>query len=238
MIVRRKKGVDSIGRRFHGPCGRWKARIGTGLLILISLVFSQGNAFPQGLPEIPTPVKIARIKEFRKKRNEFLKNHPRSPLRKEDRKEFRGLEVYPINLKYVFVGKIDRYHLNIRNPEYYATFPTNKGTNKRYVRYGKFAFELGGTTYTLQLYKSILSDYLYVPFKDKTNGRETYELGRYIDAEILPGYYTIIDFNLAYNPNCMFNENAICPIPPEENFLPIKVMAGEKRYSASSKGSQ
>jgi len=238
MIVRRKKGMDWMGKRSHGRCGRWKNRICTGGLILISLVFPHGNAFPQGVPEIPTEVKIARIKEFRKGRNEFLKNHPRSPLRKEDREEFRGLEVYPINLKYVFVGKIDRYHFSIRNPEYYATFPTNKGINKRYIRYGRFTFELDGTTYTLQLYKSILSDYLYVPFKDKTNGRETYELGRYIDTEILPGYYTIIDFNLAYNPNCMFDENAICPIPPEENSLPIKVLAGEKKYNGSSKGSQ
>lgn len=63
-------------------------------------------------------------------------------------------------------------------------------------------------------------------------------MGRYIDTKILPGYYTIIDFNMAYNSNCVFNENAICPIPPEENFLPIEIMAGEKMYKDSSEGSQ
>ena len=227
-----------MGRISQRPSASWKACIGAGGLILILMVSPLWKAFAQGAPEIPTHVKIARIKEFRKGRNGFLKNHPRSPLKGEEREQFQALDVYPVNLKYVFTGKIDRYHLNIHNPDYYATFPTNKGTNKRYIRYGKFTFELDGETYTLQLYKSILSDHLYVPFKDKTNGKETYELGRYIDAEILPGYYTIIDFNMAYNPNCMFNEDAICPIPPKENFLPIEIMAGEKKYNSPSKGSQ
>ncbi len=212
--------------------------MGAGGLIAVSMVFPLWNAFSQGLPEISTQAKISRIKAFRKARNEFLTHHPRSPLREEDRKEFSGLDVYPVNLKYVFVGKIDRYHLNIHNPDYYATFPTNKGTNKRYIRYGKFTFELEGKPYTLQLYKSILSDHLFVPFKDRTNGEETYELGRYIDAEILPGYYTIIDFNMAYNPNCMFNEEAVCPIPPEDNFLPMEVKAGEKKLNSSRKEPQ
>lgn len=238
MIVHKKGSLDWMGRKFHGPFESWKTRMGAGALILISIIFPPWNALPQGFPEIPTQVKISRIRDFRKGRNGFLKNHPRSPLGEEEREEFQGLDVYPINLKYVFVGKIDRYHLNIHNPDYYATFPTNKGTNKRYIRYGKFTFELDGKTYTLQLYKSILSDHLYVPFKDKTNGKGTYELGRYIDAEILPGYYTIIDFNMAYNPNCMFNENAICPIPPEENCLSIEIKAGEKEYHTPSKGPQ
>src|SRR4030042_775664 len=73
------------------------------------------------------------------------------------------------------------------NEKYYATFLTNKGTNKRYIRYGKLQFRLNGKDYTIETYKSILSDMLFIPFKDMTNGKETYEGGRYIDAEILPG---------------------------------------------------
>jgi len=227
-----------LGRRFRGPFEKWKAPVGTGALILVFFMAPAGIALPEELPEIPTEMKIARIKEFRKIRNEFVKNHPRSPLNKEERREFSALDVFPVDLKYFFVGKIDRYNLNIHNPNYYATFPTNKGTNKRYIRYGKFTFKLNGKTYTLQLYKSILSDSLFVPFRDETSGHETYEVGRYIDAEILPGYHTIIDFNMAYNPNCMFNENAVCPIPPEENSLPTRILAGEKKYEGSSETPQ
>ncbi|MBW2056073.1 MAG: DUF1684 domain-containing protein [Deltaproteobacteria bacterium] len=208
-------------------------RFGGVLLIVLAVLFVWSARAP-GLTSVSTETKISRIKDFRKRRNEFLKNHPRSPLSARDRERFQGLDVYPINLKYVFVGKIERYRLNIHNPDYYATFPTNKGTNKRYIRYGRFSFELEGVTYTLQLYKSILSDYLFVPFRDKTNGKETYRLGRYLNAEIFPGYYTIIDFNMAYNPNCAFNENSVCPIPPEENYLPVEIKAGEKRYRSPS----
>jgi len=59
--------------------------------------------------------------------------------------------------------------------KYYATFLTNKGTNKRYLRYGKFRFILDGREYTIEIYKSILSDTLFIPFKDDTNEKETYE---------------------------------------------------------------
>jgi uncharacterized protein (DUF1684 family) len=224
-----KKESDRKDRRLAQPSSKNRNHTCMAALILTSLLYFPWTAFSQEPPAIPPRVRTVAIKEFRQKRDAFMKNHPRSPLREEDREGFQGLDYFPIDLRYVFVGKIDRYRLNIHNSDYYATFPTNKGTNKRYIRYGKFTFQLDGVDHTLQLYKSILSDHLYVPFKDKTNGKETYELGRYIDAEIIPGYFTIIDFNMAYNPNCVFNENAVCPIPPEDNSLPLEIKAGEKR---------
>jgi uncharacterized protein (DUF1684 family) len=69
---------------------------------------------------------------------------------------------------------------------------------------------------------------LFIPFKDMTNGKETYEGGRYIDAEILPGYQMVLDFNLAYLPSCAYNESFICVLPPRENTLKIRIPAGEK----------
>ncbi|HUL29535.1 MAG TPA: DUF1684 domain-containing protein, partial [Thermodesulfobacteriota bacterium] len=115
-------------------------------------------------------------------------------------------------------------------PMYYATFLTNKGTSKRYLRYGKFPFTLEGRSYTLEVYKSILSDFLFIPFKDRTNGKETYEGGRYIDAEILPDYRTVVDFNMAYNPSCAYNPNFACVLPPQENTLDTGIRAGEKNF--------
>lgn len=70
---------------------------------------------------------------------------------------------------------------------------TNKGTDKRYIQYEKFNYSLDGKEYTIEIYKSILSDHLINPFIDKTNGKESYGGGRYIDAEILPGYKMIVD---------------------------------------------
>ncbi|MDO9351531.1 MAG: DUF1684 domain-containing protein [Deltaproteobacteria bacterium] len=174
---------------------------------------------------------IKEIKNFREERDDFFKNHQRSPLKWADKLKFHRLSYYPIDLKYRFIGKIERYTLDIRDPQYYATFLTNKGTKKRYVRYGQFKFILNGKEYRLQLYKSILSDTLFIPFKDKTNGKETYSGGRYLDAEIaVPDYEVTIDFNMAYNPSCAYNEKFVCALPPEENILNIEIQAGEKKF--------
>jgi len=169
-----------------------------------------------------------RVAKWIKERDAFFKSHQRSPLSEKDKKKFNGLKYYPFNDQYVFCGTIERYVLHINNPKYYATFLTNKGTNKRYLRYGKFLFSLDGKQYGLEIYKSILSDMLFIPFKDKTNGKETYEGGRYIDAEILPDYKMVLDFNMAYHPSCAYNEKFICVLPPRENMLDIEIRAGEK----------
>jgi uncharacterized protein (DUF1684 family) len=169
-----------------------------------------------------------RVMEWRKERDEFFRSHQRSPLTPREKRNFKGLNYYPFDPQYLFLGQIERYILHINNPKYYATFLTNRGINKRYIRYGKFHFNLDGKEYTIEVYKSILSDMLFIPFKDRTNGRETYDGGRYIDAEILPGYQMVLDFNMAYYPSCAYNEKFICVLPPKENMLNIEIRAGEK----------
>ena len=41
---------------------------------------------------------------------------------------------------------------------------------------------------------------------------------------------TIIDFNKAYNPPCVFTDYATCPLPPAQNRMKVRVEAGEKEY--------
>jgi uncharacterized protein (DUF1684 family) len=168
------------------------------------------------------------VMEWRKDRDEFFRTHQRSPLTPAEKKLFKGLNYYSFHPQYVFLGQIERYIFHINNPSYYATFLTNKGTNKRYIRYGKVQFKLDGKNYSIEVYKSILSDMLFVPFKDMTNGRETYGGGRYIDAEILPGYKMVLDFNMAYYPSCAYNDKFTCALPPRENMLEIEINAGER----------
>jgi uncharacterized protein (DUF1684 family) len=70
---------------------------------------------------------------------------------------------------------------------------------------------------------------LFVIFGDETNGTETYGGGRFLSvAEPDQQGRTIIDFNKAYNPPCVFSEYATCPLPPRENQLELRVTAGEK----------
>jgi uncharacterized protein (DUF1684 family) len=201
------------------------------IFVIAILLLVQGVPIPaEGEGQEEMKLEEQRVLEWRKERDAFFKNHQRSPLLPQDKKHFKGLKYYPFDPQYVFSGEIERFILHINNPKYYAIFLTNKNINKRYIRYGKFHFTLEGKEYILEIYKSILSDYLFIPFKDKTNEKETYEGGKYIDAEILPDYKMVLDFNMAYNPSCAYNEKFICVLPPRDNMLDIEIRAGEKNF--------
>jgi len=205
-----------------------KIRIITIFIIGIFPLMLGTFLFGEGIDPSIIDSQEKRVMEWRKERDEFFRSHERSPLTPTEKRNFTGLKYYPFNPKYIFSGQIERYIFNINNPKYYATFLTNKGIHKRYIRYGKFHFKLDGKEYTVEIYKSILSDTLFIPFKDKTNEEETYGGGRYIDAEILTGYKMVLDFNMAYHPSCAYNDKFICVLPPKENMLDIKIQAGEK----------
>ena len=206
------------------------------IVLLGGIIFlSQGVALEgeSGGPLITT-LQEQRVVEWRKGRDEFLKTHERSPLTPGKKRNFNGLKYYPFDPKYVFSGKIECYtpYVIFNDPKYYATFLTNKGTTKRYIRYGRFHFRLGDKDYAIEIYKSILSDFLFIPFMDKTNGKETYEGGRYIDAEMLVGHKIVLEFNMAYNPPCAYNDKLVCVLPPRENILECPIPAGEKNFKA------
>ena len=68
-------------------------------------------------------------------------------------------------------------------------------------------------------------------FGDETNGHETYGGGRYVWVESPDDQgRVVLDFNLAYNPPCVFTAFATCPLPTRDNRLPIAVHAGEKSW--------
>jgi uncharacterized protein (DUF1684 family) len=199
-------------------------------LAMVFILFASASLAAEGEDQLDLKTEHKKVLEWRKERDAFLKTHERSPLSPKEKENFKGIKYYPFDSTYVFIGQIERYTIHINNPEYYATFLTNKGTNKRYLRYGKFQFKLNGKAYSIEIYKSILSDNLFIPFKDKTNGRETYEGGRYLETEIQPGYQIMLDFNKAYYPSCAYNKHFICVIPPKENMLEVEIRAGERNY--------
>ncbi|GAB4027724.1 DUF1684 domain-containing protein [Spirosoma koreense] len=117
--------------------------------------------------------------------------------------------------------------------------PTYNGKTRPHVVYGILSFVLNGKKQQLTLYRNLNAiripeyrDYLFLPFKDATSGKETYGGGRYMDlrkGDIQDGRVTL-DFNKAYNPYCAFQEGYPCPIPPKNNVLSIAIKAGEKAY--------
>jgi uncharacterized protein len=73
----------------------------------------------------------------------------------------------------------------------------------------------------------------FLPFTDALAGAETYGAGRYLEPEQLPDRRFRVNFNLAYNPYCAYNEAWSCPITPPENRLTVPVRAGEMVFHDS-----
>ena len=77
---------------------------------------------------------------------------------------------------------------------------------------------------------------LFIPFRDATNGTETYGAGRYLidsaKGADLGGDPTagtiVVDFNFAYQPSCAFDSRWACPLAPPENRLDLPIRAGER----------
>lgn len=93
---------------------------------------------------------------------------------------------------------------------------------------GHTVFQLNGHSYRLAA-TDAGDGKLFLIFKDKTTGKETYGAGRFLYADKPTETGTVIlDFNKAINPPCAFSPYATCPLPPAENTLPIRVEAGEK----------
>lgn len=97
---------------------------------------------------------------------------------------------------------------------------------------GDVVFEVGGATHRLHALEA-QPGHLWLIFGDTTNGRETYGAGRFlVTGPVQPDDTIEIDFNLAYNPPCVFSPFATCPLPPEGNRMAIPVEAGERMWSS------
>ena len=89
-------------------------------------------------------------------------------------------------------------------------------------------FEVEGVEACLTIYAN--QHGFFLPFVDSPAGQETYPAGRYLEPEVLPGGKDSLDFNLAYNPYCAYNDRWSCPFPPAENRLQVPIRAGEKLF--------
>ncbi len=175
------------------------------------------------------------IKDFRKKyMKEFLENE-RAPLQNDEALSYMRFfdpnENFKVEATFEKTPKAKSFDM-----------PTFSGINKPYVQYGWLTFEIDGKEHKLAIYQNLklrlvpqYRDYLFLPFKDKTNASSSYGGGRYIDvkkSDIRDGKM-VLDFNKAYNPWCAYADGYSCPIPPSENHLKIEVLAGEKEYGKS-----
>jgi hypothetical protein len=65
---------------------------------------------------------------------------------------------------------------------------------------------------------------------DSLASKETYPAGRYLDPQPIGDNRFMVDFNLAYNPYCAYNDYWSCPLTPFENHIKVPIRAGEKLF--------
>ncbi|MDH5366403.1 MAG: DUF1684 domain-containing protein [Cyclobacteriaceae bacterium] len=172
------------------------------------------------------------VEAFRKQKDADYKIPEKTMLPADLMKDFEGLKYYPIDYKYKVEAKLTRLE-DLPKIE----IKTSTGKVADYVIYGKLSFVIDETPAELSVYQSArlvgtdrIKNALFMPFTDKTSGEETFGGGRYLVMDIPEGDALTIDFNLAYNPYCVYDPTHSCPIPPKENDLRVMIEAGELIY--------
>lgn len=160
---------------------------------------------------------------YRTEKDSFFGGHPQSPLTREQRKTFSGLKYFPENESLRLEVMVNEFPVKEG-----LTMQTTTGSVQHYEKFGRFSFVVDGETVELTIYQS--ENGYFLPFVDSLAGSETYPAGRYLEPDALPGGRFFIDFNLAYNPYCAYNEMWSCPITPAENRLKVAIRAGEKMF--------
>lgn len=169
---------------------------------------------------------------FQQRMNAEFTDSLTSPLSKEDLANFKALDFFQIDEKFIVEAKF----VLSRNQRAFK-MKTSTERTPMYIKYGELHFTIEGKALQLSVYKNIelglkpgFKDYLFLPFTDVTSGNETYGAGRYIDLKVPEGDTIIIDFNKAYNPYCAYDYKYSCPKVPSENDLEIAIRAGVKNF--------
>ena len=169
------------------------------------------------------------LRANRDEKDRFLGEHRQSPIPPDEREKFDGLDYFDPAPDYRVEATVQ-----VHDDPAVVELDTSDGRTVRYLRVVTFAFDLDDERYELHGYRQEHDDsrVLFVPFRDKTTGQQTYPGGRYMelepDRDLEDGQQVTVDFNLAYTPFCAFNESFSCPLPPEENWLETVVEAGER----------
>nr|PZN84240.1 MAG: hypothetical protein DIU54_12070 [Acidobacteriota bacterium] len=170
---------------------------------------------------------LDRIAQHRRDKDLFFRTSESSPIPADRRASFQGLSYYPIAPGYRVPANLTA---EPSDEPVIIELTNSHGTLERLQRVGTITFRLDGQTHTLTAFASSAQqlDRLFVPFGDATNRTETYGGGRYLELErTATGLYDL-DFNLAYNPYCVYDTRWVCPLPPPENRLTVAIRAGER----------
>lgn len=148
---------------------------------------------------------------FRDLESEFVKN-------------FKGIERFPVNDDWRIEAKYVAY-----DPPKKISVPNILGQIDEESSPGAVLFSKNNQSYKLDAIDE--GERLWFIFADGTSGEETYGGGRFLYTDKADSNgIVIVDFNKAYDPPCVLTKYATCPMPPKQNYLSLRITAGEKMY--------
>ncbi len=162
-----------------------------------------------------------RLENIRAARDQRFRSHYASPIPEEHLSRFEGLSYFPARREWALSGAFipGEGRIGIRS---------STGGTTGYRVAGTVSLRVDGESVDLIVLYGDEGD-MFAPFRDETCGIESYGGGRYVPVAI-DGDSAVIDFNLAVNPWCAYDDEFSCPLPPPQNRLPMRVEAGERDY--------
>jgi uncharacterized protein (DUF1684 family) len=177
---------------------------------------------------------------WRQARDELFATHPQSPVPAERRgRPGEGPRWWPYDPAWRMTVRFDpgvTIGPHEDEPTTLAIPSSGVGTFRtRRIGHVQLTGPLDGQSLTV-LWIEGYGNGLFLPFRDATNGTETYGAGRYLldtaksadhGGDVATGTL-VLDFNIAYHPSCAWDSRWVCPLAPPDNTLPIPVPAGER----------
>lgn len=168
---------------------------------------------------------------FRSAKDRLFAEHPSSPIPEADRRDFHGLAYFRHDPALAVRARLepdpDAQPLDVPR--------SGDGPQMPFQRIGWVRFAVDGSPCRLSVFW--LNEYaggIFIPFRDTTSGKETYGGGRYLwdsakGADLgAESDELILDLNYAYHPSCVYDPAWSCPLAPQENWLPVPILAGER----------
>ena len=155
-----------------------------------------------------------------------MREHYASPIPEEDLESFAGLAYFDVDRESIHAARF------VPEQSSKMSVASTSGMASDYTRLGVVEVSIEGEDYELV----VLDDGdggAFIPFRDETCGDETYEGGRYLAVDIEAGREITLDFNLAHNAWCVYDDEFVCPLPPPQNRIATPIRAGEKAYERS-----
>jgi uncharacterized protein (DUF1684 family) len=174
------------------------------------------------------------LAHWRASREWLFREHPQSPVSVAERPTFRAYH-YDHDPSLRFTVAVDR----APPPDPAApslSLPNSGADSLSFSRIGTVRLPFPDGERQLSVFwMAGYAGGLFIPFRDATNGVETYGAGRYLvdgaksaDLGTTEDGKLILDFNFGIQPSCAFDPKWACPLAPPENRLDLAVRAGER----------